>query len=138
MRYLVIVMMVPLLLGGCLESIVLNTAKSAAYNTASMFIPKGKSDDEPKSPFCEWCSYLTIRSCMGSVSFGPCRSAASTSPPMPKDCTPENPQGCFKEWKELSDADFCKRYSPINELVALELKRRKLDCSKLDDSASSK
>jgi hypothetical protein len=53
-------------------------------------------------------------------------------------CNPDNPEACAEAWREISDADFCKRYSPTNKLVARELERRKLDCSKLGDSASSK
>ena len=30
----------------------------------------------------------------------------------------------------ISDAEFCKRYSPVNKLVALEMARRKMDASK--------
>lgn len=117
MRYLVIVMMVPLLLGGCLESIVLNTAYSAGFETSKAVAGVAIGGDNRSHPRLDHDS--------GSI----CQALWKT---------PENPQACSEEWKELSDADFCKHYSPINELVALELKRRKLDCSKLDDSASSK
>ena len=55
-----------------------------------------------------------------------------------RDCSAGNYRACSKAWREISDADFCKRYSPTNKVVAWELERRKLDCSKLGVSASSK
>ena len=55
-----------------------------------------------------------------------------------ENCTEDNPKACAEAWREISDADFCKRYSPTNKLVAREIERRKLDCSKLGDSVSSK
>tara|TARA_Y100001968_G_C19323948_1_gene700730 strand:+ start:1037 stop:1177 length:141 start_codon:yes stop_codon:yes gene_type:complete len=37
-----------------------------------------------------------------------------------ENCTEDNPEACAEAWREISDADFCKRYSPTNKLVARE------------------
>ena len=48
----------------------------------------------------------------------------------------DNPAACYHRerykapWEGLSDAEFCKRYSPVNKAVALEMARRKMDASK--------
>ena len=55
-----------------------------------------------------------------------------------KNCTVDNPEACSEAWRGISDADFCKRYSPTMMVVAKELERRKLDCSKPSDPASYK
>ena len=131
MRYLVIVMMVPLLLGGCFISDI------STYNKV-VIGTKGGAD--------------FIKGCRGCGADWPFLGARwrerhgwsklnwdwATGIERNELCSPDNADACFEAWRKISDADFCKRYSPTNELVALELKRRKLDCSKLDDSASSK
>jgi formylglycine-generating enzyme required for sulfatase activity len=95
-RYLVIVMMVPLLLWGCLAGDVMN------------FMNVNKSI---------WSHTRTQHN---------------------RICNPDRPDVCFEAWREISDADFCKRYSPTNKLVTQYLAKRKIDCSKLGDSTSSK
>jgi len=106
-RYLVIVMVVPLLLGGC---------NKHSYPVSEA--RQGNLDPILAIPFLPFAIYglLTAKS----------------------RCIPGSSQACFEEWKELSDADFCKRYSPTNKLVAQYLAKQKIDCSKLGYSTSGK
>ena len=124
MRYLVIVMMVPLLLGGCLGSFAADFGKGVGGHMV-----RGLGRDVP---------YLGAR-WRREKRDGAYWSDFSAGSKKPGTCfNSNNVYACLEEWKELSDEDFCKRYSFANRIVAQELARRKLDCSKLTDSASSK
>ncbi len=112
MRCLAVVMIIPLLLGGCLADVVALTGGLGRDTSRNPW--QDRRNDAYRS---DWRA--------GAKKSGTCFAS-------------NDPYACFTEWKELSDEEFCKRYSFANRIVARELERRKLDCSKLGVSASSK
>ena len=96
-RYLVIVMMVPLLLGGC------------SYNDRN----EQYEFWNPNSPGVALLGLPLLPLVI--------LERALTTP-----------------YGDISDEDLCKRYSHTHKGVAKAIERRKLDCSKLNDSTSSK